>query len=35
MCGRSTGCELGREELKRGACRRLLLAGEVDPVLAE
>jgi hypothetical protein len=32
---RSAGCELGREELKRGVCLGLLLAGEVDPVLVE
>src|SRR5215208_3790585 len=33
--GGSVGCQLGREELERGACLGLLFAGEVDPVLAE
>src|SRR6187200_1224870 len=31
----SAGCQLGREELERGACLGLLLAGEIDPVPSE
>jgi hypothetical protein len=30
----SAGLNLGREELERGTCRALLLASEIDPVLA-